>query len=169
MNPYRHYTHTPRPSLSRLASCVRAVGMLAIVTILTGCPTALLIAKVAEQAACAIVPAYLPGSSTLVASICTDAAPVVNTVIADVIAAEGPAAASYSAASCKLTTITDGTSGRGSICDHFCGDMAIATANDPCPRVDAALKSARSRKPRTGQIDNDRDLTLDAMLDYTKE
>jgi hypothetical protein len=113
-----------------------------------GCAAVLPIAKAMEQAACAIVPVFLPSTTTLVASVCADAAPAVNTVISEVVTADGTGAslASYSASTCKMVPISaDGSTGRGEICSSFCGDMSTATATDPCPKVDAKLKAASKK------------------------
>ena len=130
--------------LARLRAARRPLAILLLLAA-SACAAALPILTAVEQAACAIVPVFLPTTTTLVASVCTDAAPVVNAVVSAVVAADGTAtvAASFGASTCKMVAISgDGATGRGVICSDFCGDMSTATAADPCPLVDARLKAA---------------------------
>jgi len=154
-NPYRKLLTQP-PPLDRRPRNYRALRTALAGALLAGagaavcgCAAAPLIVDGVEQAACAIIPEFLPNSTTLVAAVCKDVEPAVNGIVAAVVAESGGAtatAASINVSVCRLVPITDGSTRQGAICSAFCGDMSTATAADPCPRVDTALKASKASK-----------------------
>lgn len=73
-------------------------------------------------------------------TVCSDVAPLVAALV-------GGGVAGADGVPCKLAPITpDGTHGRGVVCAAYCGDMSTATASDPCPRIDAALRGKGARR-----------------------
>ena len=96
-----------------------------------------------EQAVCSFVEVADPSDSTYIGTVCDAVAPIVSGVLSGLSAADR-AKFRASAQTCNKVQITDGNLGQGVVCDRICG--AGATTADPCPAVDAKLRSARGVK-----------------------
>lgn len=106
------------------------------VLVLSGCAAMLAPLHALEVAACEWVPAPY-------GTVCREAIPIVDAVVASVPAASRRRPDQLTCARAQITG--DGKTVVGAVCVEVCGDLSRAMPTDPCPAVDAALRKAAAK------------------------